>query len=282
MKRKITTCVVIVVILIVCFIGINSIIKNVNNSETAKPITNENITQLRYTVSKDFIENTVKLKGTVVNHNVNDVVIVEATVENGSKVIFKCGVYDDVKEGDVIFTLGSKEYKSSVSGKVKEIINEENYVKVAILNFGDILIDAEVNYVFLDKMRINDTVIVKEINPISDQQVFNEKIVGFGFEVDENLIPVYLSNTRKFMPGTEFEIEYKYKNEKESCYILKEMLLMDISGYYVFVEEKGNRVKREVTLGTEFASYNDDVKVEFVEILSGVNDGETLVIDVIE
>lgn len=169
-----------------------------------------------------------------------------------------------------------------MSGKVKEIINEEGYVKVSILNYGDILIDADVNYVFLDRMKIDDVVSVKEINPISEKQAFDEKIVGFGFEVNENLIPVYFTNSKKFMPGTEFEIEYKYKNEVETCYILKEVLLKDIDGYYVLVEENGERIKREVVLGTEFVSWSGDAEVKFVEVISGVVEGEILVVDIIE
>ena len=191
-RHKLIIFFLILIVLVIFVIGTRKIIKMSNEENNAKPIENENITQLRYTVSKGYVENIVTLKGTAVNHNVNEVVAVEAEVTDNTKVLFKCNVYDDVNEGDIIFSIDSKEYKSPVSGKVKEIINRHGSVIVSILNYGDILIDADVNYVFLDKIKIDDVVSVKEINSMAERQVFDEKIIGFGFEVNENLIDAHL------------------------------------------------------------------------------------------
>lgn len=272
----------------VVMISVICIIIAINNSNggsggyEAEPVTNEHVYQLRYTVTKEYIENTVVLKGVAVNHNTDESVVVSAEADERSEVQIKCSMYDEVKKGDVLFTIGTKEYKSTVSGKVREIINEEGYVAVSVLNYDDIMIDAGVNYVISDKMKIGDTIKVREVNPASEKVTFDEKIVGFGFEVSENMIPVYITNSQKFMPGTEFEAEFTYQNDIETCYILKDMLLKDIEGYYVNVEKNGERVKRKVETGAEFASYNGEIKTEFIEITAGLEEGEKIVIDIYE
>ena len=58
------------------------------------------------------------------------------------------------------------------------------------------------------------------------------------------------------------------------------MVLEDASGEYVYVEKNGKRTKRPVKLGREFSSRSDGVTSEFVEICSGLKEGECLVVDV--
>lgn len=99
MKHKVVTYIVIIIVFLLCIIGANKIVRIKSEGDSARPVTNENITQLRYTVSKDYVENTVVLKGKAVNHNINEVVVIEAEATDNTKVLINCKVYDDVNEG---------------------------------------------------------------------------------------------------------------------------------------------------------------------------------------
>lgn len=281
MRNKIVFTLAILVIIVVCVVGIGKAINSNDESEEAKPVSDENVSQLRYTVTKDYIENTIQIKGTVVNHNSDVYVGVHGEYYTGSKYEVYYKVYDDVKKDDVLFKIGTTQYKSPVNGKVAEISLDNNSILISIIDYDLLYIDAEINYKYLDKMSIGDKVSVRESNPISENEEFEENIIGYGFEVKDNLIGIYLSNSKNFLPGTQFDIEYKYINEVETCYILKSMLLQDMNGYYVYVEENGERKKRVVTPGAVFTSLNGDIEVEFIEITSGLSEGEKLVTDVI-
>lgn len=282
MKKKIIIILIIVVFFIACGFGIKAYISSSINSNIAEPAQDNNISQLRNTVEKGYIKNTVSLDGVVVNGNEEEYTKICEEYKNGQDVKILCKVYDDVKKDDVLFKIGNKEYKSAINGKIKEIVNKDNQIIILILDYDLLYIDVKVNYLVKDKMSIGDMVTVKESNPMSKGDEFQEKIVGFGFDIENSLIDVYISNFNNYLSGTEFNIEYSYENEVETCYILKQMLMQDIDDYYVYVENNGEREKRKVTIGSQFTSINGDNVVEFVEICSGLSEGEKLVIDIIE
>ena len=256
MKKKIIIILIIVVFFIACGFGIKAYISSSINSNIAEPEQDNNISQLRNTVEKGYIKNTVSLDGVVVNGNEEEYTKICEEYKNGQDVKILCKVYDDVKK--------------------------DNQIIILVLDYDLLYIDVKVNYLVKDKMSIGDMVTVKESNPMSKGDEFQEKIVGFGFDIENSLIDVYISNFNNYLSGTEFNIEYSYENEVETCYILKQMLMQDIDDYYVYVENNGEREKRKVTIGSQFTSINGDNVVEFVEICSGLSEGEKLVIDIIE
>lgn len=280
MKKKIIIILIIVVFFIACGFGIKAYISSSINSNIAEPEQDNNISQLRNTVEKGYIKNTVSLDGVVVNGNEEEYTKICEEYKNGQDVKILCKVYDDVKKDDVLFKIDNKEYKSAINGKIKEIVNKDNQIIILVLDYDLLYIDVKVNYLVKDKMSIGDMVTVKESNPMSKGDEFQEKIVGF--DIENSLIDVYISNFNNYLSGTEFNIEYSYENEVETCYILKQMLMQDIDDYYVYVENNGEREKRKVTIGSQFTSINGDNVVEFVEICSGLSEGEKLVIDIIE
>lgn len=280
MRKKIWIVVVAAVVATAGIFGIKNYFDK-NGSEEASPVDN-NISQLRYTVSKENIENTIAMKGMVVNHCSEESVSVQAELAGKEIIDMQVKVYQDVKKDEILFRVDKKEYKSPVNGKVKEILITDNSVFVNILDYDQLYIDAEVNYKYIDRMSLGEKVSVKESNPLADKEVFNEKIAGFGFDVNENMIGVRITNSKNFLPGTEFDIEYRYINDFESYYILKNMLLQDIDGYYVYVEKDGKREKRTVIPGVTFLSRNGDSEQEFIEIISGLSEGEKIVVDIIE
>lgn len=199
MRKKFLIIVVVAVIAVAGIFGIKKIFDK-NGSEEASPVDNSNISQLRYTVSKECIENTIAMKGVVVNHCSEESVSVQTEITGKEIINMKVKVYQDVKKDEILFSVDAKEYKSPVNGKVKEIIITDSNVVVNILDYDQLYIDTEVNYKYIDRMSLGEKVSVKESNPLADKEVFNEEIVGFGFDVNENLIGVRITNSKNFCP----------------------------------------------------------------------------------
>ena len=251
MKSRIFVIIILCFILTACFFGTYSML---HTDEEEAEVLKENITTcVRSQVYSDCLENNIKLNGVVVN-----------------------------KRGEENYSLNSKEYKSEIDGIVIDIVNEKEYVSVSILDYEALYIESGINYVYVDKLRIGQKIDVSESNPLASKETHKEIVENIGYEIEDNMIEVMLSNNIHYLPGTSVELEFKYMDEIESCYVLKQMILEDASGKYVYVESDGIREKRTIETGKEFSATNDGVTNEYIEICSGVSEGERLVVDVSE
>ena len=137
----------------------------------------------------------------------------------------------------------------------------------------------------LDKLSLlnfdTKTIVSQKLN--GAKQSFNAKIDNFGYEVVDNEIAVIITTDEKFLPGTTLEITFEIINEMESLYILKQMLMKDGDVYYVEVENnEGFRQRKDIEIGDFFEIYNGNTDIEYVTVVSGLQEGEKLIIDIIE
>ena len=121
MKNKVMPIILLLVIVGLCIFGIGKMINENANKEEAVPIAESIVTQLRYTVESNYIENSLVLSGTVVNHNTDNYVVVSGEIPEKTETEIKCPVYEDVSIGDTLFVINGKDYKSNVSGKVTDV-----------------------------------------------------------------------------------------------------------------------------------------------------------------
>lgn len=282
MKNKLFPMLILLFLVAGCGFGIKAILESEKTTEKAIPIEEDNVTELRCQVFAGMMERQVRFDGRVVNHN-RDEYVTFAT-DNTKKAIseMKCAVGDEVVSGQVLYTIGGKEYKSSVDGVVVDIMQESTGLAVSILDYNRLYIDVSVDYEYLDRIPVGTELKIIKKNELSEDIVFCEVVSGHAFFVDESTIDVYLTNTKHFLPGMAFEVLYEYTDETDSCYTLKEMLLEDASGFYVFKETDMGRERQSVVLGREFVRKEDGVETHFVEIISGVKEGDKLIVDIIE
>lgn len=280
MKSRIFVIIILCFILTACFFGTYSML---HTDEEEAEVLKENITTcVRSQVYSDCLENNIKLKGVVVNKRGEENYSLSSEVGKYENVHINCKLRDRVSKDDVIFTINSKEYKSEIDGIVIDIVNENEYVSVSILDYEALYIESGINYVYVDKLRIGQKIDVSESNPLASKETHKEIVENIGYEIEDNMIEVMLSNNIHYLPGTSVELEFKYMDEIEACYVLKQMILEDASGKYVYVESDGIREKRTIETGKEFSATNDGVTNEYIEICSGVSEGERLVVDVSE
>ena len=114
-------------------------------------------------------------------------------------------------------------------------------------------------------------------------RTFNASVKNIGYEVEDGKINIQIDCNEKLLPGTPVKIKFEIVSQVESLYILKQMLMMDGDTYYVEVEESdGTRIRKDIEIGNFFDEYNDGEKIEYVEIKSGLELGEKLIVDIVE
>lgn len=282
MKSRILAIIILGMILVICFWGTYSMLQTDGNNEEAVLSNNNQTNTLRSQVYSDYLENSVVMDGVVLNKREEESYSLSSEVGKYENVKMNCKLHDTVEKDDVIFTIGAKEYKSEVNGIVMEILQEDEYVSVNILDYDMLYIAAKLDYVYEEKIFIGKKIWVSETNPLASKNKHKETVENIGCEVQDNMIDVILSNDVHYLPGTALKLEFTYKEKIKSCYVLKQMVLEDATDRYVYVEVNGERVKRVVETGKEFIIASDGVETEYVEISSGVSEGEGLVVDVVE
>lgn len=282
MKNKLFPLLILVLLMVGCGYGIKTILDSEKAPEKAVPMERNNVSELRCPVFAGTMERQIRFDGRVVNHNSDEYVTV--VTDNPKKTVceMKCNVGDTVTVGQVLYTIGNKEYKSPVNGIVVKVMKESDCLAASILDFDQLSIDVSIGYEYLDRIPLGTELKVIRKNELSENTVFYEVVSGHSFFVNENSIDIYLTNTAHYLPGLSFEVLFEYTDELASCYTLKEMLLEDASGFYVYKDTETGRIKQTVVPGKEFVRKENGVETYFVELVSGVKEGDKLIVDVIE
>ena len=248
------------------------------NSESVVKTSENDISQsIRYHVEKGEITRSLTLSGTVINTNPDELVLITGEKGDDTETVLVTEG-QEVTKGTVLFTIGGLEYCAPADGKLVKLEVSEDAVTAGILDYSRLSIYTEVNYAYLDILSVGATVTVKETNPLSEGKKSTETVTGFGYYVTDNNVEMQLTNSGHFLPGTTFTVEYNYTEYCENCYILKRMLQEDLDGTYVYVlTEDYEWERRSVVVGDTFTEYNGEVGTDFVEILSGLEEGETVI-----
>ena len=257
MKSKIVVILILCLILIGCGYGLYTMVYVDDDNDDAVVVVNNMTNTVRSEVYSDYLENNISMDGVVINKRGEENYTLSLEVKPNENVLINCEIGMEVSTESVIFTVGSKEYKSEVSGIVIDILNEKDYVSVTILDYDMLCIVAKINYAYRDKMFIGKKISVCETNPLSSKEKHVETIKSIGYLVESDMMDVFLTNNLHYLPGTTLKCEFKFKDKVKSLYVLKKMVLEDASGKYVYVENNGKREKRIIEVGKEFSVSSD-------------------------
>ncbi len=281
MKNKILPILFLMVVIVGCIWSIKRYISRDDYKEKAVVKSDVATEVLRCGVYSGQIERKLQYKGIVVNRYPEGYIMIAEHYDTDAIISCKKVVGDDVEKGDVIFTIGNKEYKSPVIGVVTDVTLRGDCISYSILDYDSLFIDVKIDYEYLDFFTIGTGVDV--VWKRSDKDLaFTEKVSGRAFEISDNMIDVYLSNTNHYLPGMTFDVSLKYVTEAPSMYTLRQMVMEDASGTYVYKLVDGERQRQIVEIGDTFVISDGGVATEFIEIISGVSTEDKLIIDVIQ
>lgn len=282
--RKIIPCVcwlLLMFLVIICILKLSS-------NDTHENTTDEyytNTIQLRSTVETGIIKNIIISDGNVVGNSSdlyieNVVVNIENTSEtNPFKTEYKIG--DVLEKNDVLYSYLNRDVKVEYDCKIVNITTTEKTVEFSLLNYENLFIVSSIDYYELDLIDF-DTKVTVSLDIKDTVNTFDAKISNFGYEVIDGKVDIQIHCDEKLLPGTPVKITFESENDVESLYILKQMLMLDGDTYYVEVEDNnGTRVRKNIQIGEFFEEYNDGELIEYVEIKSGLEFGEKLIIDIV-
>jgi len=246
----------------------------------------ENITPLRATVDTGIITSTITREGRVIDDSPEtyiDIITVEFRNKsdvNNFKTVYSTG--DELNKGDVLYVYWNKELKVASDFKIVDIVIDDTGASFTLLNYDELYIVTEIP---LDQLDIFDFDTKTTIS-LTNRGVVEEydgKIINFGYEVKEgNVVDILVRSKKKLLPGTMVKVNFEVSRQTDSMYILQQMLKKEGDSYYVEVERSdSSREHKNVEIGDFFDMYNDGEKIEFVEILSGLDAGEKLITDII-
>lgn len=246
----------------------------------------QSTTPLRSSVESGIITSTLTSEGNVIA-DAPDVYIENIFVDFGHKYNAKyfstphqIGVI--LKKGDLLYTFKGKEVKTAYDCKIVDMVIDDYSANFSLLIYDKLFIVTSVDYDKLNYLDFN-TKTELTLNIQGEKERYTGKIINFGYEVKNGKVEVRIHCDEKLLPGTPLNVSFEIVHQTESLYILKQMLLMDGDTYYVEVEDgNGQRTRKEVEIGEFFDNYDNEHKVEYVEIKSGLELGERLIIDIVE
>lgn len=211
----------------------------------------------------------------VVNADENKYTIFEEVTREGSdKIEISVKIGDFIKEGDVLFYKNGKKGVSRVEGLVTDIIWGDDSVIISIIDFKRLYIDATIPYDMYQDITYDSKITIENDN---------EKIAGVmlnkGYRIENGYVNAKVGFDGYIIPGKEIEILIETGETKEMLFVVSDMIynINDVYFCYVLTED-GKIEERNIEIGSEYIQIEDGYKFRYTEIISGLYEGETVVI----
>lgn len=233
---------------------------------------------VKYHVSSGKIVHTCTVEGQVVSQ-LPEIYVERMTVEGVTNESFQilCSRGDVLKPGDELFTFKGKTQKITFNGKIvaiKYTDEEELTAEIEILNFDKLFIATNVNADRISQISY-DTVVEVRI----DGAAYPSEVMDIGYEIVDGGVTVLIKTPINTLPGTPVQISFILDVTDGGLYVPAEAVYQDGDSYFANVLEGENVVQRRILAGQFFSAEEDGVLREYVEILSGAEEGEVLVVE---
>lgn len=214
-----------------------------NESETIS-LQDELDNYVQYTVGSGEFVASENVKGYVVYDNA--IVELEKYIPRN---ILKVSVGEMVKKNDVLCENENYKMLSECNGKVIEIENNNNLVRVEIVDYSNAYIVANIPY---DKQNIinNKSVVYGAVNGNKQKKLKIKKIIPM---IEENSYAVFFDNKFPVYENTEVGIEIEYDYKKNAVCVPKEFVKKsnEEGAYVLLIDSENNVEKYSVVIGEE-------------------------------
>lgn len=285
MARKILPAALILSILTSCVLGILLLSQRPEDQITGGADAPSRSTQLKATVESGVITSEFYTEGRVVSNSPEyyiETIAVEFTRQSdrdGFKMYKEKTA--EINQGERLYSFRGKDYNALCNCRLVDVQISKDMAIIDLLNYEKLFIETAVGLEKLEHLDLHSEVSIR--SHTSTVAAYEGSIINIGYEVDNGLIPVMIRTSERMLPGTEVKITFTTTRDIVSLYILKQMLKQDSDGYYLeILKENGERERANVEIGEFFLSYQGDTPTEFVEILSGVSEGSTIITDILQ
>ena len=256
--------------------------KTFANSKTENTDNEQHISRTYTQVSSGEIEHTTKIQGVVCSEYESGTKTIELNGIDSKLFITKAAVGDRLSPKDILYTYKNKGITCGCNCQIINIRrekltgekNKEN-VYIELLDYDALYISASIPVKELDQFKKNIPVKV-----IFNNTDYESSIYYFGFNVENEMLPVKLKLPADFYPGTVVSIVFTTNVVKSGLYVPEKFVFVEDGDYYVYKckdQQSKESEKTKIKVGITFVETEDDDTVKYVEILSGVNDGDWIV-----
>lgn len=278
--KRITYIIIIAVLIAACGLGFWCVVNNLFDSSSndssqessqAGPSTNTELVyqeeNARFSyISKAPMRSSVTLEGTVSTdlELMCDYYCADITEEN--KIVCTLRCTDEVKEGDVLFTVDGKEFKCSATGRVTDISTYDGTFCVSVLNYNKITATVYVDY--SDFLKIDyDT----ELKVISGKRKATAAYISkLGSVIEDGKVAIEIGFNEYLMPGAPITASFITGDMGELLIVPESYVTFygDIAYVNMVVDEVSCTYKEvELSLGDLITIVEDDYTLKYYPVL---------------
>ncbi len=242
----------------------------------------ENALDSRYeidTVSKVYYGTLISSysnEGKVCDDETEYIEIYSTEFEKNDKLIINVEVGDEVKAGDVLFSLNGINVISEYEGIITDIKRSSSFIEVYILNYDKQYIDMQISYELFQMINYDSYVRVS-----IDNKNIEGKIYRLGYKVENDMVNVKISFDGYIMPGRTADVTINLGETKSMMFVPKDMVMSvgEINYCNVIVDlEENITEQRSVEIGETYEVIEGDNKFYYIEIISGLSSDEQIAI----
>jgi len=287
MKRQIG----LIAILVLLFAGMIFGVVYLNNPDifkSSKKALSSSVptTQVYYPVIKGEVVHTYEINTRVVS-GAPSVYMEEIKVVNVTDSNFEIlkAKGDTVSPSDPIYMYDGEVVSVDFNALIVDITSDQTYpaknILITLLNYDSLYTIAQIDTNKYKKINYDTNVKV-----IYEGREYESKILTIGWEVSQGKIPVKVDIPINILPGTDVKVVFILEVQNMAFYTLEEAIYQDGGRYYANVldgptgSSKTRRV--EVTVGQRFSVEENGKMWDYVELLSGVKEGDTIVVEIID
>ncbi|MBE7069148.1 MAG: hypothetical protein E7386_01405 [Ruminococcaceae bacterium] len=256
--------------------------KTFSNSKSDNTDNEQHISRTYTQVNSGEIEHTTKIQGVVCSEYESGTKTIELNGISSKLIKIKVAVGDRLSPNDILYTYKNKGKTCGCNCQIINIIrkkitgekNKEN-VYIELLDYDALYISASIPVKEIDQFKKN--IPVKVIYNNTD---YVSSIYYFGFNVDNEMLPVKLKLPIDLYPGTVVSLIFTTNVVKSGLYVPEEFVFAEDGEYYVYKcndQQSEESEKTKVKVGISFVETEDGDSVKYIEILSGVSDGDWIV-----
>lgn len=243
---------------------------------------NTPVTLIVFPVREGEITHTYEVNGEVISGvpelYINEIFINNVTDKNF--VLHKSkGEYFEPQ--DVIYEYKGKEKTVDFSGFVVgiEFLKNDNTktADIKLLNFDKLYIVSSI-----DASKINQISYATEVILNVDGKDYYSSINDIGYEFADNKLPINIDLPINLLPGTKVKVTYILDTINHGLYVPEEAVFLDGKDYYANLQVNNGLQKVKIVVGQHFSVEEDGVEFKYLEILSGVNEGDNLVVEKVD
>ncbi len=279
-KRKLLLGITILVIIVALGLGFKFILLN-NKEKNKNTIEETTESQVELsgmtTVFWGSLESNAVGKATIDSNSADFEKVYESDYEAKDKLDINVIKGQEIKKGDILFSLNNQNIVAEEDGRIINVSNESRHISITLLAYNKLFCSMKVSYEDYLLMNYESSVTVT-----IDGENRNGYIKDLGLVCEDNQVEVKIGFDGYIMPGREADVQISLGKTDDMLLVPSEFIT-NIDGLcFCYVnygdEYNENIVKQEVEIGRQIAYVEAGETFYYSEIISGVKDGDIIVI----